>query len=84
MTPGPVPTGAPEAALKFLENLRRFDLAMLLGVCEASLADARDSGIWIRGQSIKEVVIHAPPPVDEALRACLSGLNLRRLGSAWG
>lgn len=54
------------AACKFLENLQRFDLAMLLKHCQATLAESEvDNGFFT--DLVEQAIVNAPAPIGEAL-----------------
>lgn len=55
-------------AIKFLESLQRFDLATLLGQCTTAIVQTEvDKGFF--EELVQEAVVHAPHPIDEALKA---------------
>lgn len=70
-----------ESAQDFLRNLHRFDLAMLLSVCDASIVEVESSGDWLSESSREAVVVQAPAPVDAALRS-LPPQDRRRIAEA--
>src|SRR5690349_20683089 len=56
---------------KFLESLHRFDLSMLLSVCEATMRSTSGQFVedeWFANALNEWVVVQAPSPVDEALK----------------
>lgn len=62
-----------EATRKFLESLHRYDLSLLLSVCEVAIAE-RSAGQFVDdewfGNVLDEwVIVRAPQPVHDALRA---------------
>lgn len=54
---------------KFLENLQRFDLAMLLRYCEASVEQLETALDWFTDLEDEAVIVRAPMPISEALRS---------------
>jgi hypothetical protein len=64
-----------EHARKFLESLHRFDLAMLLSQCRVSIERVTERDEvdfdWGFGTTRDVVAVHAPSPIDEALKSLL-------------
>lgn len=68
-------------ACKFLENLQRYDLAALVSVCSTAIAEYETEDLWGLRDLVVAVTVHAPPPVDEALRL-LPDYDRRRIAEA--
>lgn len=58
-----------ENARKFLENLQRHDLSLLLSQCDAEIKPMHGALDWIGDITEETVVISAPHPIDEALKS---------------
>lgn len=58
-----------DAPRKFLESLRRFDLAKLLSVCEVAVVRLEIDKSLVERNTEEVILLHAPAPVDDALRA---------------
>jgi len=68
-------------ACKFLESLRRLDLSMLLAQTSVSIEERASELDWIGDLVTQEVVVRAPRPIDEALRA-LPSHDRKRIAEA--
>lgn len=67
-------------ACKFLESLQRFDLAMLLKHCQATLAESEvDNGFFT--DLVEQAVVYAPMPIGEALNK-LPSQDRKRIAEA--